>query len=43
MKLKLWKVIRNGKIVTVTFPDEPIDHEEKELDWFRLYQPEGEK
>lgn len=38
---KVWNVIKNGKIVKVTFPDDqpqPVK-EEKELDWFRLYQP----
>lgn len=72
MKQKIWKVIRNGKIVNVTFPDEEplyvfgaittqaIDeggavftvertldevkiYKENELDWFKLYQPEGEE
>lgn len=40
---KVWSVIKNGKIIKVTFPDDhpqPVK-EEKELDWFRLYQPEG--
>ena len=39
---KVWTVIKNGKIIKVTFPDDqpqPVK-EEKELDWFRLYQPE---
>ena len=46
MKQKIWKVIRNGKIVNVTFLDElpPLKiYREKELDWLRLYQPEGEE
>ena len=46
MKQKIWKVIRKGKIVDVTFPDEetePKVYGEKELDWFKLYQPEGEE
>ena len=41
---KVWSVIKNGKIIKVTFPDDqpqPVK-EEKEFDWFRLYQPEGE-
>lgn len=40
---KVWSVIKNGKIIKVTFPDDqpqPVK-EEKELDWFRLYQSEG--
>jgi hypothetical protein len=39
-------VIRNGKIVNVTFPGEqpPLKiYKENELDWFKLYQPEGEE
>lgn len=72
MKQKIWKVISDGKIVNITFPDEeplyvfgPITtrvidrngtvstdertldevkiHKENELDWFKLYQPEGEE
>ena len=49
MPQKVWTVIKNGKLVKVTFPDEappiPAPKEpEKELDWFRMYQPEkGEK
>jgi len=49
MTQKIWTVIKNGKLVKVTFPDEapktPTPKEpEKELDWFRMYQPEkGEK
>ena len=51
---KVWNIIKNGKIIKVTFPDEVpgsvvpqhtkvfVDEApEKELDWFRLYQPEG--
>lgn len=47
MTQKIWTVIKNGKLVKVTFPDEapaPKVYKENELDWFRLYQPEkGEK
>ncbi len=42
---KVWNVIKNGKITKVTFPEDqpkPVK-EEKELDWFRLYQPEEGK
>ena len=39
---KVWSVIKNGKIIKVTFSDDQPQpaKEEKELDWFRLYQPE---
>ena len=41
---KVWNVIKNGKITKVTFPEDqpPPGKEEKELDWFRLYQPDGQ-
>lgn len=40
---KVWSIIKNGKVIKVTFPDDQpqLVKEEKELDWFRLYQPEG--
>jgi len=39
---KVWSIIKNGKVIKVTFLDDrpqPVK-EEKELDWFKLYQPE---
>lgn len=38
---KVWNVIKKGKITKITFPtDQPQPvKEEKELDWFRMYQP----
>lgn len=41
MSKKIWTVIKNGRIKKVTFPDEQ-PKPQKELEWFRLYQPENE-